>query len=61
MRLTLKRDLSSVAELNLWDVLKLLFGREVVVGKAPNHTTLRLQGAYEALNLDSPPRAPVRK
>jgi hypothetical protein len=52
MKLSLKPDLSTVAELSYWDVVMMLFGRELKVPGHPVH--IRQQRAYEAFNISSP-------
>jgi hypothetical protein len=53
MKLSMKEDLASVAELGWLDMLKLMFGREL---KVPGHPVyIRQQRAFEAFNLDARP------
>ena len=53
MHQTLKSDLSRVVELGFFDMMKLMFGREIKSGKHdPIH--IRFQFAYEAFNLRAP-------
>lgn len=54
MRLTLKVDFSTVAELSYLDIAKLLIGREIKVPGHPVH--IRQQTAYEAFNSRARPR-----